>query len=68
MPGLFHEVATDLIASTYPRIPDFGAAHPRGIRQAIAKVLPGTEVLAAIDMAERELHTKNRPFAYPQFQ
>ena len=47
---------------------DFAAfAHHRQIRDAIAKIVPGMEQLADIDVARREFHIKGRLLHTPHF-
>jgi molybdopterin-dependent oxidoreductase alpha subunit len=47
---------------------DFGAfKQHRQVREAIARIVPGLEALADIDVAKREFHIRNRVLHTPQF-
>ena len=47
---------------------DFSAfKQHREVREAIAKIVPGMEALADIDVAKREFHIRNRVMHAPQF-
>lgn len=62
-------ILCDLAAQLVPRSPiDFAAfkQHAR-VRQAIAKIVPGLEELADIDVAKREFHVRHRVLHTPQF-
>jgi molybdopterin-dependent oxidoreductase alpha subunit len=62
-------ILTDLARSLLPDCPiDFIAfKHHPNVRQAIAKIVPGMEGLADIDVAKREFHVKNRVLHKPEF-
>ncbi|MEJ2669462.1 MAG: FdhF/YdeP family oxidoreductase, partial [Gammaproteobacteria bacterium] len=63
------DVAHRLLAQLMPQCPvDFNAfkSH-RSIREAIAKIIPGMEDLADIDVAKREFHIRNRLVHSPVF-
>jgi molybdopterin-dependent oxidoreductase alpha subunit len=62
-------ILCDLAALLVPESPvDFEAfkQHAR-VREAIAKVVPGMEALADIDVAKKEFHIRNRVLHRPEF-
>jgi molybdopterin-dependent oxidoreductase alpha subunit len=62
-------ILADLAKLMLPETPvDFTAfKHHPTLRQAIAKIVPGMEGLADIDVAKREFHVKNRVLHKPDF-
>lgn len=62
-------ILCDLAAQLLPDSPiDFAAFKQHGkVRAAIAKIVPGLEQLADIDVAKREFHIQNRVMHAPQF-
>lgn len=62
-------ILADLARRLLPDSPlDFAAfSHHRHIREAIARVVPGMERLADIDVARREFHISNRLLHTPHF-
>jgi molybdopterin-dependent oxidoreductase alpha subunit len=63
-------ILADLATRLLPNSPiDFaGFKQHRSIREAIAKVVPGMEALADIDVAKREFHIQGRLLHSPVFQ
>lgn len=59
------DLATALLPGSPVKFQEF-KHHPR-LRQAIAKIVPGMEGLADIDVAKREFHVKNRVLHKPEF-
>jgi len=62
-------ILADLAKLLMPDTPvDFAAfKHHPTLRQAIAKIVPGMEGLADIDVAKREFHVRNRVLHKPEF-
>lgn len=62
-------ILCDLAAQLIPDSPiDFAAFKQHSkVREAIAKIVPGLEQLADIDVAKREFHIANRVLHTPQF-
>lgn len=62
-------ILTDIAAQLLPDSPiDFAAFKQHAkVRAAIAKIVPGLEGLADIDVAKREFHIKNRVMHAPEF-
>jgi molybdopterin-dependent oxidoreductase alpha subunit len=63
-------ILADLATRLLPNSPiDFaGFKQHRSIREAIAKVVPGMEALADVDVAKREFHIQGRLLHSPVFQ
>jgi molybdopterin-dependent oxidoreductase alpha subunit len=62
-------ILCDLAAQLLPESPiDFSAFKQHAkVREAIAKIVPGLEQLADIDVAKREFHIKHRVLHAPEF-
>jgi molybdopterin-dependent oxidoreductase alpha subunit len=62
-------ILCDLAAQLIPDSPiDFAAFKQHAkVREAIARIVPGLEQLADIDVAKREFHIKNRVLHEPEF-
>lgn len=62
-------ILTDVAAQLLPESPiDFAAFKQHAkVRAAIAKIVPGLEGLADIDVAKREFHIRNRVMHTPEF-
>ena len=62
-------ILCDLAAQLVPDCPiDFSAFKQHSkVREAIAKIVPGLEQLADIDVAKREFHIQNRVMHAPEF-
>jgi len=62
-------ILCDLAAQLVPDCPiDFSAFKQHGkVREAIAKIVPGLEQLADIDVAKREFHIRHRVLHAPEF-